>query len=118
MDERARGAFLFQGTVHFRRRLEEVRRTDPPGHLRVLKVIERLLSHPEDTDGRMHGEHHGKLKKYAGRGDYRLIYIWCEECRRANRHLTAACELCGAIPDHSVVFFDIFHKSEHDKLGY
>jgi len=81
-------------------------------------VVERLLIHPEDADGQMRGHHRGTFKKYVGRNEYRIIYYYCELCRKANRRLAKACEHCETIPDHSVVFFDVFHKNESHKLGY
>ena len=110
--------FVYHPTRVFQRKLKSVERADPPGHRRVQLAIERLLRFPDDSDGRMTGPHRGKLKKYAGRSGYRLIYNWCRACRRANQHLHEACEACGTIPDHSVVFLDLFHKSDHVKLGY
>lgn len=72
-------------TPLFSAKLEKIKEHDPPGHARIMRVIERLLLNPEDADGRMHGVHHGRLKKYVGRRDHRLIYYWCELCRKANR---------------------------------
>ena len=88
----------------------------PPGHARILKVIDRLLVDPADADGWMHGLFHGRLKKYVGRRDYRLIYHWCDLCRKQARHLENRCGYCGTIPDHSVIFFEIYHKNEANKL--
>ncbi|MEZ4599201.1 MAG: toxin [Syntrophotaleaceae bacterium] len=102
----------FFPTPLFADKLERIRKQDPPGHARIMKVIERLLFHPEDADGRMHGVHHGRLKKYVGRRDYRLIYHWCRLCRKENRRFEDQCGYCEKIPDHSVIFFDVYHKNE------
>jgi hypothetical protein len=53
----------------------------------------------------MHGLHHGRMKKYVGRRDYRLIYYWCEECRKENRRLEDKCGHCAEVGEHSVIFF-------------
>ena len=111
-------SFAYHPTRVFAERLQALEHTDPVGHRHVRRTIERLLRNPEASDGTMTGPHHGKLKKYAGRSGYRLIYNWCRSCRRANQHLHAACEACDTIADHSVVFLDLFHKSDHHKLGY
>ncbi len=110
--------FHYEATPRFLKKLEGVRRGDPPGYERIRQVMERLLSFPGEADGMMHGEHRGKLKKYVGRADYRIIYNWCEICKKAGRHLADACPYCGSVPDHSVIFFDLFHKSEYRKLDY
>jgi hypothetical protein len=99
-------------TPVFAAKLEKIKKQDPPGHARILRVIDRLLLHPGDADGRMHGVHHGRLKKYVGRCDYRLIYYWCELCTKENRRLEDQCGNCKAIPDRSVIFFDVYHKNE------
>jgi hypothetical protein len=60
----------------------------------------------------MHGPHRGAFKKYVGRREYRIIYYWCELCRKANRRLKEVCERCSAIPDRSVIFLNVYHKNE------
>jgi hypothetical protein len=57
-----------------------------------------------------------KLKKYVGRKDYRLIYYWCELCRKENRRLESACEHCKSLPDQSVIFFDLYHKKDSKRV--
>jgi hypothetical protein len=108
--------YLYHPTPHFVTKMERLGRQDPPGYRRILKVIARLLERPEDADGRMYGLHHGRLKKYVGRRDYRLIYHWCELCRKENRKLENLCGHCHEVQDRSVIFFDIYHKNELDDL--
>ncbi len=96
----------------FSHRLEKIKKHDPPGYRRIVDVIDRLLHHPNDADGRMVGVHHGRMKKYVGRRDYRLIYHWCEDCRKEQRKLQEQCSQCRQVDDHSVIFFDIYHKNE------
>jgi len=103
-------------TEHFNARLDKIRRHDPEGHDRIWKVIRRLLANPEDADGWMHGTHHGRLKKYVGRRDYRLIYHWCKLCRKENKRIEDQCGYCHQVEDHSVIFFDVYHKNEAKKL--
>ncbi|NIQ96005.1 MAG: toxin, partial [Desulfuromonadales bacterium] len=79
--------FSYHPTGGFASKLEKIRKQDPPGHSRILRVIDRLLLNPGDADGKMHGVYHGRLKKYVGRRDYRLIYHWCELCRKENRRM-------------------------------
>ena len=104
--------YRYHPTPHFAGRLRKIKGSDPPGHRRIMQVIDRLLETPSDADGRMHGTHHGKFKKYVGRGEYRLLYYYCELCRKANRRLEEACSECDRISDQSVVFFDVYHKNE------
>ncbi len=105
--------FIYHPTEHFTTKLDKISRHDPVGHGRIHRVIERLLENPGDADGWMHGAHHGRLKKYVGRRDYRLIYHWCERCRKEARKLEH-CGSCGEVTDRSVVFFDVYHKNEQD----
>jgi hypothetical protein len=106
--------YLYHPTKHFAVKLDKVRKHDPPGHGRILQVIDRLLEVPDAADGWMHGTHHGRLKKYVGRRDYRLIYHWCEQCRKETKKLDEHCGLCGEVTDRSVIFFDLYHKNEQD----
>jgi hypothetical protein len=99
-------------TPVFAAKLDKIKKHDPPGHARILRVIERLLCYPDDADGRMHGAHHGRLKKYVGRRDYRLIYYWCKLCLKENRRQEDQCGYCEKIPNQSVIFFDVYHKNE------
>ena len=103
-------------TEHFSARLKRIHKADPHGHERIWKVIRRLLENPSDADGTMHGQHHGRLKKYVGRRDYRLIYHWCELCRKEGRRLEDRCAHCDQLEDHSVIFFDVYHKNQVGRL--
>jgi len=110
--------YLYQATEHFELRLDKIRENNPGGYERIRKAIDRILVKPDMADGQMHGPHRGKFKKYVGRREYRLIYYYCELCRKANRRLESVCQDCETIPDQSVIFFDVFHKNEKDKLNY
>jgi mRNA-degrading endonuclease RelE of RelBE toxin-antitoxin system len=101
-------------TDHFVEKLNKVEKRDPAGYKRILQVIDRLLETPDDADGRMHGPHHGRFKKYIGRRDYRVIYHFCEKCRKEGKQLAEHCGACGEVSDRSVIFFDLFHKNEQD----
>lgn len=102
----------YQPTEHFRKKLLHLRKVDPKGYERIRKTIKRLLTEPSDADGKMIGIYHGRLKKYVGRRDYRIIYYWCEICRKENRKSSN----CDTIPDNSVIFFDIYHKKDKKRI--
>lgn len=104
--------YTYHPTSCFEGKLGKIKKQDPVGFKRISQVIERLLHNPGDADGRMRGTHHSRFKKYVGRGDYRLIYEWCEICRKTNKKLEDRCSKCSEISDNSVVFFDVFHKNE------
>ena len=107
---------LYKPTDLFSRKLEQLASRDPRGHRRVKKVIERLLVKPNDADGKMRGAYDGRLKKYVGRREYRIIYHWCLRCRKENRRIEKACDDCASIPDNSVVFLDLYHKKDMKKV--
>ena len=107
---------LYQPTDLFRKKLDQIRLMDPPGYKKVQRVIHRLLSDPGIADGKMTGIYNGRLKKYAGRKDYRIIYHWCQLCRKENRRRENECENCPKIPDNSVIFFDLYHKKDKKRL--
>ncbi len=106
--------YTYFPTPRFSSRLKKVGRQDPPGHRRIMQVIDRLLESPADADGKMRGVHHGRFKKYVGRRDYRLIYRWCEFCRKEVKRLEHHCGACGEVSDHVVIFFDLYHKNEQE----
>ena len=108
--------YKYYPTRNFAGRLEKIRKKDPVGHERILEVIDRVLEHPGDGDGVMKGEHRGRLKKYVGRRDYRLIYYYCELCRKPNKSLAVVCDDCEKIEKSSVIFFEVYHKNEKKRL--
>ena len=110
--------YRYHPTPKFRAKLKKIAKANRPGYQRILRVIDRLLKTPEDADGVMHGMHHGRYKKYVGRRDYRLIYHWCESCRRAGKKLARECGLCGQVDDNSVIFVDVYHKNELNNLKH
>jgi hypothetical protein len=93
-----------------------VKSTDPFGYQRIQKVIDRLLIEPKQADGKMTGLTNGRFKKYVGRRDYRIIYYWCQLCRKENRRLNKNCDDCPRIPNNSVIFFDLYHKKDQKKI--
>ncbi|MDH3348110.1 MAG: toxin [Desulfobulbaceae bacterium] len=110
--------YTFFATDHFQTRLKRIKRRDPSGYLRIRQVINRVLENPAEADGKMIGLHHGRLKKYVGRGEYRLIYYYCEKCIKANERLSEDCGYCTRVDDNSVIFFDVYHKNESHKLKH
>ena len=108
--------YIYRPTERFSRRLKEVERQDPQGYQRIRDIIDRLLRHPEEADGKMHGLYQGRFKKYVGRRDYRIIYYWCALCRKENKKQERQCDNCETIPDNSVIFFDLYHKNESKKF--
>jgi len=108
--------FVYRPMPHFSRKLDDVHQSDPPGYVRIKKSIERLLVDPSNADGKMRGLYNGRYKKYVGRRDYRLIYYWCRLCRKENARLEQKCDGCDTLPDNSVIFFDLYHKSDKKKL--
>lgn len=113
----------YQPTVLFKKKLTQLKISDPVGYKRIQKTIDRLLLEPRDADGKMHGVYHGRLKKYVGRKDYRLIYYWCHQCLKENNKLQSNCDNCmkecgncQTIPDNSVIFFDLYHKKDMKKF--
>ncbi len=104
--------FVYFPTPQFAAKLEKIQKQDPPGYRRIYQVIQRLLLYPGDADGQMRGVHHGRLKKYVGRRDYRLIYEWCRICHKKSNRMADQCSHCDRVPDHSVIFFDLYHKNE------
>ena len=108
--------YTYYPTRNFIVRLNKIKQRDPQGHSRIREVIHRLLENPDTADGRMHGVHHGRFKKYVGRREYRLIYYYCELCRKQNRRLEEKCGHCELVQDNSVIFFEVYHKNEVKKL--
>ena len=108
--------YVYRPSEEFASKLSKIKKGDPLGYTHIRKVIDRLLHNPADADGKMHGVHNGRFKKYVGRRDYRLIYYYCELCRKANKRLESTCDYCESVEDRSVVFFDVYHKKDSKKI--
>lgn len=108
--------FTYKPMPYFTKKLSQVEQADYKGYVRINKVIERLLQDPANGDGKMRGFYNGRYKKYVGRKDYRLIYYWCHHCRKENKRLEQKCDGCDTLPDNSVIFFDLYHKSDKKKF--
>ena len=108
--------YTYYPTEYFTVRLKKIKRRDPNGYTRIHEVIHRLLENPDAADGRMHGTHHGRFKKYVGIREYRLIYYYCELCRKQNKRLEDKCDHCEIVEDNSVIFFEVYHKNEKKNL--
>lgn len=106
----------YKPTELFTKKLDQVKATDPFGYKRIQRVINRLLLKPNNSDGKMTGLYNGRYKKYVGRRDYRIIYYWCQLCRKENRRLDKTCINCHTIPDNSAIFFDLYHKKDKKKF--
>ena len=55
--------FIYYPIPAFTAKMAKIEKHDPPGHTRILGVIDRLLNNPSDADGWMHGGQHGRLKE-------------------------------------------------------
>jgi hypothetical protein len=108
--------YIYSPTKSFTTRLQKIKRKDPPAHSRIHDVIDRLLETPDVADGRMTGIHQGRFKKYVGRREYRLIYYYCELCRKHNKWLEKKCGHCEVVEDNSVIFFEVYHKNDKKNL--
>ena len=109
-------SYTYYPTRNFTDRLNKIKRRDPHGHSRIHGVINRLLENPDAADGRMTGAHHSRFKKYVGRRDYRLIYYYCELCRKQNKRLEEKCSHCEIVEDNSVIFFEVYHKNDMKRI--
>lgn len=102
-------SYSYHAAQIFSDKLEMIRLNDPQGHEQIRELIESLLTDPSESGNSMHCVYQGRLKKYLGSRDYRIIYHSCNNCRKAKR-LRAHCGSCGAVNDLSLVFEDVFHK--------
>jgi len=107
---------IYKPTELFSKKLNQIKTKDTVGYQRIKKVINRLLIEPNQADGKMTGLYNGRFKKYVGRRDYRIIYYWCQLCRKENRRLDQNCDDCQTIPDNSVIFFHLYHKKDQKKF--
>jgi len=114
--ERTMPSFTYFPTPAFASKLAKIEKHDPPGFTRILDVIDRILNNPSEADGWMHGEYKGQLKKYVGRNDYRILYNWCELCRKQEKKLEEKCGFCQEVGDNSVIFFNVYHKNEANRF--
>lgn len=112
------GRFHFYSADYFKKSLSRIQKADPDGARRIVAVMERLLENPAETDGMLTGPRRGLMKKYVGKSGYRLIYKWCQSCKKLAGEIRRDCPDCGQLGNESVVFFDVFHKADAARLGY
>lgn len=111
--------YEYKETEKFAKSIKKIQRLDQVGFLRIKKIIDRLLDNPKLSDGSLHGDKKGQFKKYVGESGYRLIYTWCEECKRLNFQEKNDCSTyCDLFPQNTIIFMDVFHKQDFRKLGY
>lgn len=70
---------------------------------RFKKKREYILKSPIELGEPLQGNLHG-LRSFPFGGNFIIIYIVCEECRRLQQQDKNRCFQCGQIPDNAVIF--------------
>jgi len=102
---------LFTSVVsdHFKKHFDKLTKKDNMLKKRLTdKIKEMCIAKPEGQT-----ELVGILKgKYRIRvGDYRLIYAYCEDCKKHNYQIYNKCYECSTKSDDTLVLFDVIHRS-------
>lgn len=109
---------IYGPSKQFDKELNKIKENDPPIHKRIKNKIDYLLNNPESYDRVLKGDKRCKLEKYVGRGLIRIVYNWCENCRRCNCNIVNKCIDCENKPDNTLILFDVYYKNEARKRGY
>ena len=72
----------------------------------IIEAINTLQNNPYYNSERLDGEYKGK-RKHEFRGNYRLIFVICEECRKLKHTRYNGCSNCGENKDNTLVLFDV-----------
>ncbi len=60
------------------------------------------------------GDLKGKWKMRVN--DYRLIYAYCQDCKKYKHQSLNSCYGCGTKGDDALIFFDVIHRSNDYEL--
>jgi len=109
---------IYDESKTFAKRIKKIARKDPINFRRIQKTIDRLRLNPDKYDKALQGDSRCRFEKYIGRDLLRLVYTWCENCRKFNCVKINKCEGCGSKSANTLRLFDIYYKQDAGKLGY
>jgi mRNA-degrading endonuclease YafQ of YafQ-DinJ toxin-antitoxin module len=112
------GRLIYDESDKFADKIKYIQKKDPETFRRIKAVINRLLVTPTIYDHPLQGEKKCKFVKYVGKNLARIVYNWCENCRRSNSVEVNQCADCTSKPDNTLRLFDVYYKNEANKLGY
>ncbi|MDI6787832.1 MAG: hypothetical protein QME51_05625 [Planctomycetota bacterium] len=67
------------------------------------KKVDYILQNPLQLGERLKDNLNG-LRSLPFQGNFIIIYLVCEECRRLKHELINQCSICGKTPNNSVIF--------------
>jgi mRNA-degrading endonuclease RelE of RelBE toxin-antitoxin system len=93
----------------FKKHLDKLTKKDGTLKNRLLERIgEMSKEQPQSQIGYV-GELKGKWKMRVG--DYRLIYAYCQDCKKHKHQNHNMCYGCSTKADNALIFFDVIHRS-------
>lgn len=98
---------IYDESLLFAEKLSKIKRKDSVTFKRVKKTIEKLLINPAGYDRALQGFHRCKFEKYVGRELARIVYTWCENCRKYDCAKVNECDDCEKKADNTLRLFDV-----------
>ncbi len=98
----------------FQKHLEKLTKRDGALKKRLLQRIQEMTTEKPASQIGYIGDLKGKWKMRVG--DYRLIYAYCEDCRKYKHEILNECYRCFEKDDTNLVFFDVIHRSNDYEL--
>lgn len=100
-------------TDKFREQLKKLTKKDENLKQRLLKQIKEMeISQPYSQES-LTGDFLGKWKMRVG--NYRLLYVYCIDCKKHKHQSRNDCFNCGEKGDDALIFFEVFHRSNDYK---
>jgi mRNA-degrading endonuclease RelE of RelBE toxin-antitoxin system len=98
----------------FKKHLDKLTKKDGNLKKRLLERINEMSAEKPLSQIGYIGELKGKWKMRVG--DYRLIYAYCDDCKKHKHQFLNSCYGCGAKEDNALIFFDVIHRSNDYEL--
>jgi mRNA-degrading endonuclease RelE of RelBE toxin-antitoxin system len=99
----------------FREPLKKLTKKDEHLKKRLLDQIMEMEKEPPFSQVSLIGDFTGKWKMRVG--DYRLLYAYCQDCKKHKHQSYNNCLDCNTKKDNTLIFFEVFHRS-NDYSGY
>jgi mRNA-degrading endonuclease RelE of RelBE toxin-antitoxin system len=98
----------------FKKHFEKLTKKDVSLKNRLRECIDEMAVKKPYSQIGYSGDLNGKWKMRVG--DYRLIYVYCEDCRRCCHQVFNDCYRCCDRSGDVLIFFDVIHRSNDYKL--
>ena len=102
------GLYELRYSPYFKKKIKKM---DKKARKRIENAILDLRENPYHNTEFLKGQWKGKRKLRVG--DYRVVFIICEECQRLNHKTYNRCKDCGSIPPNTIIIVDLIRRHKY-----